>query len=171
VYGLDASGSMKGNKIDMCKKAGVALAFKAIEERDEVGLLVFGSKVEDIVHPTHDFMMLLNKIVRIRAKQETNIASTIMKAIEMFPNDDSTKHLILITDAMPTKGEDPEKETLNAVENACSCGITISMIGINLDKKGKVLAEKISQVGNGRLQIVKNLEDLDMVVLQDYYSL
>jgi Mg-chelatase subunit ChlD len=171
VYGLDASGSMKGNKIDMCKKAGVALAFKAIEEKDEVGLLVFGSKVEDIVHPTHDFMMLLNKIARIRAKQETNIASTIMKAIEMFPNDDSTKHLILITDAMPTKGKYPEKETLNAVENACSCGITISMIGINLDKKGKILAEKISQVGNGKLQIVKNLEDLDMVVLEDYYSL
>jgi len=171
VYALDASGSMKGQKIDMCKKAGVALAFRAINEKDQVGLLVFGSKVEDIVYPTHDFMMLVDRIANIRAKQETNIASTIMKAIEIFPNDESTKHLILITDAMPTKGKNPEEETLNAVENAISCGITISVIGVNLDKKGEPLAEKISQVGNGKLQIVKNLEDLDTVVLQDYYSL
>lgn len=171
VYALDASGSMKGPKIDMCKKAGVALAFKAINEKDQVGLLVFGSKVEDIVYPTHDFMMLVDRIANIRAKQETNIASTIMKAIEIFPNDDSTKHLILITDAMPTKGKNPEEETLNAVENAVSSGITISVIGVNLDKKGEPLAEKISQVGNGKLRIVKNLEDLDTVVLQDYYSL
>ncbi|MBI2667250.1 VWA domain-containing protein [Candidatus Woesearchaeota archaeon] len=171
VYALDASGSMKGAKIDMCKKAGVALAFKAIQEKDEVGLLVFGSKVEDIVYPTHDFMMILNKIANIRAKQETNIASTIIKAIELFPNDDSTKHLILITDAMPTKGDNPEKETLDAVENAYNSGITISLIGINLDKKGEVLAERITQIGNGKLQVVKNLENLDMIVLEDYYSL
>ncbi|MBI2663473.1 VWA domain-containing protein [Candidatus Woesearchaeota archaeon] len=171
VYALDASGSMKGQKIDMCKKAGVALAFRAINEKDQVGLLVFGSKVEDIVYPTHDFMMLVDRIANIRAKQETNIASTIMKAIEIFPNDESTKHLILITDAMPTKGKNPEEETLNAVENAISCGITISVIGVNLDKKGEPLAEKISQVGNGKLQIVKNLDDLDTVVLQDYYGL
>ena len=143
----------------------------SINEKDQVGLLVFGSKVEDIVYPTHDFMMLVDRIANIRAKQETNIASTIMKAIEIFPNDESTKHLILITDAMPTKGKNPEEETLNAVENAISCGITISVIGVNLDKKGEPLAEKISQVGNGKLQIVKNLEDLDTVVLQDYYSL
>ena len=30
VYALDASGSMKGKKIDACKKAGIALAYKAI---------------------------------------------------------------------------------------------------------------------------------------------
>ena len=36
VYGLDASGSMKGKKIEICKKAGIALAYKAINEKDKV---------------------------------------------------------------------------------------------------------------------------------------
>ena len=36
IYGLDASGSMKGNKLKAAKKAGIALAFKAIEEKNTV---------------------------------------------------------------------------------------------------------------------------------------
>jgi hypothetical protein len=47
IYGLDASGSMKGKKIEVCKKAGIALAYKAISEKDKVGLIVFGSDVKD----------------------------------------------------------------------------------------------------------------------------
>ena len=55
VYALDASGSMKGKKLQTCKKAGIGLAFKAINEMDRVGLMVFGSDVEDVLYPTDDF--------------------------------------------------------------------------------------------------------------------
>jgi len=172
IYALDASGSMRGNKIDLCKKAGIALAFKAIQEHDKVGLVVFGSDVEKIVRPTSDFIELLKEIAKIRAKKETNIASTIKKTIEIFPNEQNvTKHLIIITDGLPTTGKDPEKETLEAVNEAIHNGITISVIGVNLDEKGKLLTEKIAQLGKGKLYVVKDLKNLDMVVLQDYYSL
>ena len=55
VYALDASGSMKGAKIDACKRAGIALAYKAIDEKDKVGLIVFGSEIKTVVEPTQDF--------------------------------------------------------------------------------------------------------------------
>lgn len=171
VYGLDASGSMKGDKIDLCKKAGVALAFKAINEKDQVGLLTFGSKVENVVYPTHDFNLILESIIKIRAKKDTNIKDTILKSIELFPSENITKHLTLITDAVPTIGDKPEEETLDAVNKAVSSGITISLVGINLDEKGKKLGEKISQLGNGKFYVVNNLENLDGIVLQDYFSL
>lgn len=171
VYALDASGSMKGEKIEFCKKAGIALAYKAINEKDMVGLIIFGSGVEDIVYPTHDFMLLLNSIARIRAKKETNIADTILKAIEIFPSENVTKHLMLITDAMPTIGLEPEKETLNAVSKAAAVGITISMVGINIDERSRSLAESIIAIGNGRLYSLKTLENLDAVILEDYNSL
>jgi Mg-chelatase subunit ChlD len=172
IYALDASGSMKGNKIELCKKAGVALAFKAIQEHDKVGLMVFGSGVDTTIRPTSDFMSLMNEIVKIRAKKETNIALTIKKSIEIFPSErDVTKHLIIITDGLPTAGDDPEKETLNAVNEAIFNNITISVIGVNLDEKGKQLNEKIAQLGQGKFHVVRDLKNLDMVVLQDYYSL
>jgi len=171
VYALDASGSMKGKKIDACKKAGIALAYKAISERDKVGLIVFGSEVKEYIEPTSDFTTLLKEITRIRASKQTDIVSTLRKAIEIFPSEEITKHLILITDALPTKGDEPESSTLEEVSVAKSKGITTSLIGINLDDKGKKLAEKIVELGGGRLYVVRNLENVDQVVLEDYYSL
>ena len=171
VYALDASGSMKGKKIEACKKAGIALAFKAINEKDKVGLIVFGSEIKEIVEPTLDFTMLLKEITKIRASKETDIVSTLQKAIELFPSENITKHLILITDALPTKGDEPEKSTLEEASIARSKGITISLIGINLDGKGRKLAEKIAEIGEGRLYVVRDLENVDGIVLEDYYSI
>ncbi|MEK6984006.1 MAG: VWA domain-containing protein [Nanoarchaeota archaeon] len=171
IYALDASGSMRGKKIEACKKAGIALSFKAINEKDKVGLIVFGSEIKEAVEPTSDFTRLLKEITRIKASMQTDIVSMLRKAIELFPRENITKHLILITDALPTKGDNPEKSTLEEASSARSNGITISLIGISLDAKGKSLAEKIVEIGDGRLYIVRNLENVDKIVLEDYYSI
>lgn len=170
VYAIDASGSMKGDKISVAKKAGVALSFKAIERKDKVGLIVFGTDIKDEVAPTDDFSMLLKKIALIRAGKQTDFIKTLYKSIELFSQKDVTKHLIILTDALPTVGEDPEKDTLKAVAAAKESKITISIAGINLDDKGKQLAKEIAQMGEGKLYNVKNLEELDEIILEDYYS-
>jgi Mg-chelatase subunit ChlD len=171
VYALDASGSMKGSKIDACKRAGIALAYKAIDEKDKVGLIVFGSEIKTIVEPTQDFSYLLKNITSAKASRETDLAVSLRKSIELFPNDNITKHLILITDALPTIGKEPEQETLQEVSIARNKGITISLIGINLNEKGKKLAKKITELGEGKLYIVKNIENIDKIVLEDYYGI
>lgn len=170
VYALDASGSMKGKKIEACKKAGIALAYMAISEKDKVGLIVFGAEVKNVIEPTLDFTSLLKEITKIRASKETDIVATLKKAIEIFPSENITKHLILLTDALPTKGDEPEKSTLEEAAVARSKGITISLIGIGLNENGKKLAERIVEIGEGRLYIVRNLENLDQIVLEDYYG-
>jgi len=170
IYGLDASGSMKGEKLRIAKKSGIALAFKAIEEKNKVGIVVFGSDIKDFVEPTTDFMSLLRKLAEIKASMETDISKSITKSIELFPKND-TKHLVLLTDALPTKGEIPERETMNAVSSARENGITISIIGINLDTQGFNLAKKIVEIGQGRLYRVKDLADVDKIILEDYASL
>ncbi len=171
IYAIDASASMKGKKIETCKKAGVALAYKAISEKDKVGLVVFGTDVKDAVAPTDDFGMLLQKITRVMASRQTDFARMIRKATELFEPDSTTKHLIILTDALPTVGKEPEKETLEAVSAARAAGITISLIGIQLDKKGIALAEQMALLGEGRFSVVQDLEELDRLVLQDYYAL
>jgi len=170
IYAIDASGSMKGRKIEMAKRAGVALAYTAIKQKDKVGLLVFGSKVRETVEPSTNFTYLIEKIVSVMASSETNISGTIQKSVEMFSNDRVTKHLILLTDCLPTFGKEPEKETLDAAAYASSKGVTISLVGINLDKCGMELAEQIVQVGRGRLYVAERLQELDVIILRDYYS-
>jgi len=171
IYALDASGSMKGRKIESCKKAGIALAYKAISEKDKVGLIVFGSDIKNSIGPTSNFTSLIMEITKVRASKETDIVSTIKKSVELFPSGNVTKHLILLTDALPTAGKDPEKETLEEASIAGSKGITISIIGIGLDSRGKDLARKIAELGNGRVYIAKNSENIDQIILEDYYSL
>ena len=169
IYALDASGSMKGEKIGVGKRAGVALAYKVINEKNKVGLIVFGEDVKKIVPPTLDFDDILRSITSIRARAETDIAKTVQKAIELFGASKETKHLILLTDVLPTKGKKPEEETLRAVSIARDQDITISVVGINLDKQGEKLAKRIIEISDGRLYTVKNLEVLDTVILEDYY--
>lgn len=171
IYAIDASGSMRGKKLEMAKRAGIALSFKALQERDKVGLIIFGSEVKTAIPPTHDFKILLKEITKTRASKETNLSETLTKSIELFPHGAVTKHLILITDALPTVGKKPEQETLEAVSKARTAEITISLIGINLDKEGRELAEKIVQIGNGKLYVVKDIDNIDGIVLQDYYSI
>ncbi len=170
IFALDASGSMKGEKLSRCKKAGIALCYKAIEEKDSAGLIIFGKDIQKKVEPTRDFSRLLKEIASVRAASETDISKTLREAVSMFGSEDSTKHLVLITDAMPTAGFEPEKETLEAASLARSAGITISIVGIRLSDKGRELAEKIVQIGRGRLHFVNDAENMDLVVLEDYYA-
>lgn len=170
IYGLDASGSMKGNKLGMAKKAGVALAYQAINRRDKVGLIVFKNDAQDFVEPTSDFKSLISKITTVTASKETNFFAMIRKSIELFSKGHVTKHLTILTDGLPTVGNDPEQQALEAVGEARAAGITISVVGINLSGKGEALGKKICELGNGRLYNISSLEGMDQLVLHDYYT-
>jgi len=170
IFALDASASMKGKKIETCKKAGIALAYKAIDEKDDVGLVIFGSDIKKAIPPTQDFSQLLNAMTRITATRQTDFAGMINKSIELLPPTNETKHLIILTDALPTVGKEPEKETLQAISAARGAGITVSLIGVQLDDAGKKLAKQITKVGEGRFSLVRNLDEVGHIVLEDYYS-
>ena len=172
VYAIDASGSMKGSKVDVCKKAGVALSYHALQNRDKVGLVVFGEDVKSAIPPTNDFILLLRTITRIQAAKDTNIADAIKEAALLFPsNDRATKHVLVLTDALPTTGDDPYEETLREVSLARSMGITISIIGINLDKDGEEFARRIIEVGEGKFYLASSVDEVGSIVLSDYYAL
>lgn len=170
IYGLDASGSMKGAKISTCKKAGIALAFKALQEKDEVGLLVFDQKIQTAISPCTNFGILLKEITKIRPGKETDIGHAILECIPLFPLHTETKHLLLLTDGHSTVGVDPYQAALDAVEKAAAAGITVSLIGIQLEKNAKEFTEKLVALGNGRFYLVENLEELDRIVLMEYYK-
>jgi Mg-chelatase subunit ChlD len=167
IYCIDNSGSMKGEKIKMAKKAGIALAYKAITEKDKVGIVVFGSEIEKSVEPMKNFPVLLKELVRIRPSGETNITLSLKRAIELLTERNVNNHVVLLSDALQTVGK--EEEVLEQASIARNSKITISVVGIELNDKGEVLAKKIVDVGEGKLYAVKKLENLDNIILQDYY--
>jgi len=168
VYAIDASGSMKGAKIAQAKKAGVALAYKAIQNGDKVGLVVFEKTVQASVAPTRDFSLLLSTLTRLRPGSETDLAESVRVCSELFSGRADTQHIILLTDALPTIGSDPDARVLDQVALTASVGISVSVIGIGLDKQGETLARKIVALGNGRLSVVSDVSDLDIIILEEY---
>ena len=195
VYAIDASGSMNGRKIGTAKRAGIALAYKAIRNKDKVGLIIFGEDILDVVEPTLDFPLLLKKMVKIRASKRTDIAKVIERSLTLFPSHEGikgTKHLLVISDALPTSTgstrkdtekrnakdegkegrneEDPQQRTLRAAGLARNKGITISVVGIQLDQRGKELGEKLAEMGKGKFYVVRDLENVDKLILEDYYG-
>ncbi|HME87381.1 MAG TPA: VWA domain-containing protein [Candidatus Nanoarchaeia archaeon] len=169
IYGLDASGSMKGKKIEVAKKAGVALAFKAIQNKDNVGLIVFGEEVKHSITPCQDFHKILEHITEVKPSKETDLVSAIKESIEMFSSGNVTKHLILLTDALHTIGTTNEVIDISSLAKAS--GVTISIIGIKLDAEGAGLAQQITALSNGKLYVVTALDNVDTIVLEDYYSI
>ncbi|MFW5852927.1 MAG: vWA domain-containing protein, partial [Nanoarchaeota archaeon] len=168
VYAIDVSGSMKGAKLNVAKKAGIALAYKAISRNDKVGLIAFNSDIVKSFEPMSDFNFFIDNTITLNSSKETNIVHAIERSIELFPSGDMTKHLILITDAVPTVGK--ADETIDAVMRAKSSNITISVVGVKLTE-GIELAQSIVDTSNGNLHVVKNLDSLGSIILEDYYAI
>ncbi len=170
VFALDASSSMRGQKLAQCKRSALSLAFNAIRNKDNVGIVVFGADLKAVVEPTRDFGRIVRTIMRARAGSLTNIALTIRRAAELLLKSKGDKHIILITDSKPTAGERPKEDALREVRKARARGITLSIIGIELDEESAGFSESLVETGGGRLYIVRNVEELSLLVLEDYIT-
>jgi Mg-chelatase subunit ChlD len=171
IYAIDASASMKGKKIEMAKKAGIALSFNAIQDKNKIGLIIFGDEIKDSLSPSTNFKLIINSIARIKPSKQTDFAKTIKKAYELFTNNDADKHLFLITDSMPTVGENPVENAIEECYKAKKQNINISIIGINLSQEGINISEKITAAGEGKLNIIKDVDNLDLLILEEYNNI
>lgn len=169
VYAIDSSSSMKGEKLEVCKKAGMALTYQALQNRDRVGLIAFSSEILTEVKPTLDFWSLMHSIAQVSASKQTNIAKTIRKSLELFPQGNAGKHLVLITDAAPTVGDKPLADSLNAAGLARDNKVSVSVVGIKLDESGRKFSKKLTELGGGAFYAIRNLDEMDQIVLEDYY--
>lgn len=171
IYAIDASGSMRGEKLRLAKKAGVSLANRAIKDNNKVGLVAFGSEVDKKLELTNDFYDFVKYLTKITPGQETNIALAISQSTSLLHKAKGIKHIVLLTDGLHTTSDDPEKEVLTEVLKATSEDITISVVGISLDTIGLNMAQKIVNYANGKLYSVKDLEDMRGIIIADYAAL
>ena len=168
IYCIDSSGSMKGDKLSMSKRSGIALAYKAIQERNRVGIISFDSEIRKKIELNNNFNFILSELVNIRASNQTNLTKVIESAIELLAKSKNTKHIVILSDAMTNVGDEPKKEVLESAAIAKARGITISFIGIKLEEDAIEFARNIVDIGKGRLYRINDPENLDLIILDDY---
>ncbi|MFH0961506.1 MAG: VWA domain-containing protein [archaeon] len=170
VFVLDSSGSMKGDKLDSCKRAAIGLAAVSIGTLDRVAVIAFRKEPELICEfsDSEDVPYFAEKIVSLTPGGTTSIAKAVFLAAEILRalDRESAKHILLITDALPTEGEKPVEDARESVEKASAAGITISVAGIGLVEEGEKLARELSGIGEGNFYNVP-VGELTGIVLDD----
>lgn len=167
-YVLDSSGSMKGTKMDAVKKAALALAYMGMQEGDRVSVVSFNKDAKLLVPLSNDIMQIARSIMPIKPGRGTDLAKALREARFSLQESKKDKHIIIISDAIPTEGIKPVEAALEEASITASEGVTISIIGIDLDPDGKKIAQQIAGIGDGTFYHIDDPNEIHGVILEEH---
>jgi Mg-chelatase subunit ChlD len=160
---IDNSGSMMGEKLEMCKAAAVA-SVQTLGPQDYVGVVVFNGGAEWIVRMTR--ASASDAIIR-RIKQIGSAGGTFMQPGMTYGRDGlmgtnaSVKHMIVLSDGQ-TQGSGYE----NLAAEIRKAGITITTVAIEPGANNELL-QRVAQFGGGKFYHVKNPRSLPRIFMQE----
>lgn len=160
---LDSSGSMSGEKLEMCKTAAVA-AVKVLGAKDYAGVVSFDSEAHWIV-PMHQFKSVgdvIRRMDRLSAGGGTNMRPGMeagYEAIQGVPA--AVKHVIVLTDGQ-TAGQDYEQLAANMRKQ----GITTSCVALGADS-ATTLLDGIARAGGGKFYLVNHPRTIPRIFMKE----
>jgi uncharacterized membrane protein len=174
---LDRSGSMavmvKGGKAKMdLANLGTAEAIKMLSPGDSVAVIAVDSSPHVIqkLTPVDDPAAIAAKVTKIRSEGGGIFVYEALVAAgkQLMDSDQSTKHIILFSDANDSEEPGDYKKLLAQFEKA---GITTSVIGLGTahDSDSKLL-EDIAKLGHGNIMFTEDPEELPRLFTQDTMS-
>ncbi|VAX21249.1 hypothetical protein MNBD_NITROSPINAE04-780, partial [hydrothermal vent metagenome] len=175
---VDHSWSMGRNrKLQSAKDAAAGLVFAARKNGDKIALIGFSDTASIHSPLSKKYSALIDKVNRFRPDYETNIADALVKASAVFKGSksDGVKHLIIISDGIPTTqtGFDDSASLARAISREIGkmrkMSVTISVICIRdeLEENDSTQARKIASLGRGAFKLVNSAELLKKTV-EDY---
>lgn len=178
LLAIDHSWSMaRSKKLHYAKEAVAGLVFAAKNNRDQTALIAFSDRARILSLPSKQYGQLLEKLTHLRPENETNIADTLVKSRKIMSSStgNTLKHLIILTDGIPTSEIDGV--TRNQLESQILCesrklkkmGVRISVVCIRdeFEENDHSLAGKIASIGKGTLSLMRT-QDLLNQMLRGY---
>jgi Mg-chelatase subunit ChlD len=174
---LDRSGSMavpvKGGKVKMdLANLGTAEAIRLLSPGDSVAVIAVDSSPHVIqkLTPVEDPESLASRVKKIQSEGGGIFVYEALVAAgrQLMEAEQSTKHIILFSDANDSEEPGDYKKLLEKYEQA---GITTSVIGLGkpTDVDSKLL-EDIAKRGHGNIMFTEDPEELPRLFAQDTMS-
>ncbi len=169
VFALDSSGSMRGKKIDACKRAAIGLAFVSLHEGDRTSVLSFNKKSHRVVSFGESLFSFSKNVASLAPTGTTDLGLGLREARNLLLSSGlkNRKHIILITDGIPTEGKKPLEAALEEAYACKEAEVSVSVIGIGVDKDGEKNGRAIALIGEGQFYQVADVEKINEAVLSD----
>lgn len=160
---IDRSGSMSGQKIEICKSAAIATA-ELLSPKDYIGIYAFDSQVHEIVPMTKvtSTSAIANQISLLGSGGGTNIYPGMIRAREQLDEVKAKiKHMIVLTDGQ-TSGQGYQ-----ALASQCHAdGITISTVAVGSGAQIGLL-QAIAAAGGGQSYVTMDPTSITRIFTQD----
>jgi len=160
---IDRSGSMSGQKIEICKAAAVASA-ELLSNKDFIGVYAFDSQVHEVVPMTKvtSTSTIAAQIALIGSGGGTNIYPGMVKAREELGKVKAkVKHMIVLTDGQSSG------EGYQALASQCHAeGITISTVAVGAGAQVGLL-QSIAAAGGGQSYVTMDPNSIVRIFTQD----
>ncbi|HYE07246.1 MAG TPA: VWA domain-containing protein [Planctomycetota bacterium] len=160
---VDRSGSMDGQKLQMCKEAAAATA-ELLEAKDFLGVVAFDSSAHWVVPMGRlgDRSGALSRIRAIDCGGGTNIQPGMEAGRDAIRGVAARRrHMIVMTDGISQGGG---YEAMAATLRAQ--GVTVSTVAVGADADGALLA-RMAASGGGKFHLARDPRQLPRVFTQD----
>ncbi len=168
IFVLDTSGSMQDD--GKLEKARPALLFgiRSLHAGDRFNVISFSGEEHlmetGLVSADSAHKKTAEEFVaRFRANGGTNINDALLSALKQFDGSDRPKMLVLLTDGLPTVGEQDVTKIISNVLNAKVKGLRLFPFGVGYDVNTRLL-DKLGSENSGLAEYIQPKEDLEVRV-------
>ncbi|WP_375761743.1 von Willebrand factor type A domain-containing protein [Corallococcus exercitus] len=172
VFVIDVSGSMDmENRLGLVKRS-LRLLVDALDERDWVSIVVYGSEARSVLAPTNATQKatILGAIDSLHSEGSTNAQAGMelgytLAASQMVKG--GINRVILCSDGVANNGITHADGIWERVKERAAAGITLSTVGFGMGNYNDELMERLAQVGEGNYAYVDKLEEARRIFVQN----
>lgn len=162
VLVIDRSGSMAGQKLEMCKRAAIGATW-TLSRLDHVGVVMFDTVAEWTVplQPADDKQAIESKIRAVPLGGGTDIYPGLEQAHKALLGRKGVRHVILLTDGMSAG---PDCRPLAAMMK--KDGITVSTVAVGADADRNLLVD-IARITDGRFYVAVQPQQVPQIFIKE----
>ncbi|MCP4706723.1 MAG: DUF3520 domain-containing protein [candidate division Zixibacteria bacterium] len=172
IFVIDVSGSMnREDRLELVKRA-LRMLVDELNESDNVGIVVYGSRGDVILNPTSIRYReeILSAIDRLRPAGSTNADEGLKLGYQManrYFEENKTNRIILCSDGVANVGLTNADDLLERIKKSANKGITLSAIGFGMGNYNDILMEKLGNKGNGYYAYVDDIKEAHRIFVEN----
>ncbi len=170
TFVVDVSGSMdRENRLGLVKRA-LGLLLDALDERDRVALVVYGSTGRILLHPTRDLGAIRAAIARLVPEGSTNAEQGLRLGYDLADEAwerGEINRVILCSDGVANVGATGPESILARIGEEARRGIQLTTVGFGMGNYNDALMEQLADQGDGTYHYVDDLDAARKIFVQN----